>query len=93
MGSNFEISIDDVVKIISEIMGKDINVQKDKDRQRPKNSEVDRLWSDNSKARRLLQWEPAYAGAEGFRKGIAETVNWFIQPENLARYNSGVYNL
>lgn len=60
---------------------------------RPENSEVERLWADNRKARELFGWEPAYAGREGFKRGLAETAAWFSQPENLARYKSDIYNL
>jgi NAD dependent epimerase/dehydratase len=92
-GSNFEISVGDTVALIAEAMGVDIQITTDRARLRPENSEVERLWADNRKARELFGWEPAYAGREGFKRGLAETAAWFSQPENLARYKSDIYNL
>ena len=58
LGNNFEISIGETAKIISNIMGMEIEILTDEQRFRPKNSEVERLWADNSKAKRMLGWEP-----------------------------------
>lgn len=92
-GSNYEISVGDTALLIAEAMGRDIELVTDEVRLRPANSEVERLWADNAKARDLFGWEPAYAGREGFKRGLAETAAWFGLPENLARYKSDVYNL
>jgi nucleoside-diphosphate-sugar epimerase len=93
IGSNFEISIGDTVKMIAEIMGVDIEVETDELRFRPDKSEVDRLWADNGKAKRLAGWEPAYGGREGFKRGLAETIAWFSKPENLKNYKADIYNI
>ncbi len=93
IGSNFEISIGDTVQLIAEVMNTEIEIMTDEDRLRPTNSEVERLWADNSKARQLFGWEPIYGGREGFRRGLAETVEWFMNPANLASYKSDIYNL
>ena len=92
-GSNFEISIADVVQLIAEKMNATIDVISDTERIRPVNSEVERLWADNSKARDLFGWSPRYAGRDGLARGLQETINWFTQPENLQHYKSDVYNL
>ncbi|MBI5563121.1 MAG: GDP-mannose 4,6-dehydratase [Deltaproteobacteria bacterium] len=92
-GSNFEISIGDTVKEIASIMGAGIRIETDGERLRPEKSEVERLWADNSKAKRLLGWEPSYAGVAGMRRGLAETVAWFTNPENLKCYKAGIYNI
>lgn len=92
-GSNFEISIGDTVKMISEIMGANIEIETDSARLRPAKSEVERLWADNSKAKRLLGWEPGYAGEAGLRRGLKETVEWFTRPENLKSYKADIYNI
>ena len=42
IGSNFEISIGEVVKAISDIMGRPVSINQQLERFRPKNSEVDR---------------------------------------------------
>lgn len=93
IGSNFEISIGDTVRVISEVMGKPVEIETDPNRLRPERSEVERLWADNSKAARLVDWRPQYGGEEGFRRGLARTVEWFSQPENLRTYKPDVYNI
>jgi len=92
-GSNFEISIGDTARLIAEVLNTDIELLSDDARLRPVKSEVVRLWADNTKAWHLFGWKPAYAGRDGLRRGIEETVQWFSQPENLAQYKTGVYNL
>jgi dTDP-glucose 4,6-dehydratase len=93
IGSNFEISIGDTVKLIAEVMQADVVVQTDAVRLRPRDSEVERLWADNAKAKRLLGWEPAYAGREGLRRGLQETVAWFLDERNLRLYRPSEYSV
>lgn len=93
LGSNYEISIGNTVKVIAETMGADIEIVTDEQRLRPEKSEVDRLWASNEKAAKLLGWQPGYGGVDGFKRGIAETVAWFREPANLAAYKSDIYNL
>ena len=61
-------------------------------RLRPEKSEVERLWADNTKAKRLFGWEPTYGGRDGFKQGLQETAKWFVQFENLRGYKSDIYN-
>jgi dTDP-glucose 4,6-dehydratase len=91
IGSNYEISILDTIKLIAELMNVNINIRTEEDRLRPKNSEVERLWADNSKALSMLQWQPNYAGREGLRRGLMETIDWFIRPENIQKYRANTY--
>ena len=93
LGSNFEISIQDIASLIGEIMDQEIKVIDSDERIRPKNSEVNRLWADNSKAMELLSWKPEYASLNGLKKGLEETVNWFKKPDNLNLYKSEIYNV
>ena len=93
LGSNFEVSIEDTAKLIAELMGASVEISTDENRLRPGNSEVERLWADNSKATEILDWKPAYAGLNGFREGLAKSIDWFTQLENLKLYKSGIYNL
>ena len=93
LGSNFEISIKETVELIAEIMGVTISIAQDGDRLRPPSSEVERLWADNSKAKEILNWKPRFAGHDGLKSGLEETIAWFSQPENLSGYKSGIYNL
>lgn len=93
LGSNFEISIGDMVRQVGECMGVELTVTEDPARLRPQMSEVERLWADNSKARALFGWAPAYGGLDGFRRGLSETIAWFSEPANLAGYKHGQYNI
>jgi NAD dependent epimerase/dehydratase len=91
IGSNFEISIIDTVRLIAETMGVEVEIETDAVRLRPEKSEVDRLWADNSKAWEFAGWKPEYAGRDGMKRGMTETVAWFSNPENLGRYKSDTY--
>jgi dTDP-glucose 4,6-dehydratase len=93
LGSNFEISIGDTALAIAEVMGANIEILTDDQRLRPEKSEVERLWAANEKARELLGWAPRYAGLDGFRRGLGETVAWFGDPQNLSRYKADIYNV
>lgn len=93
LGSNFEISIGDTVRAIAEVMNVEVGIVSDSQRLRPEKSEVERLWASNEKARSILDWQPVYGGLDGFRRGLAETVTWFMQKENLSDYKAGIYNV
>jgi len=93
LGSNFEISISETVQLIADSMGMTVEVNFDEERLRPKNSEVERLWADNTKAKELFNWKPTYSGRDGFQRGLAETIDWFTQFDNLRKYKSDIYNL
>ena len=93
IGSNYEVSIEDTVNLIAEIMNIDLEIATDQQRLRPQNSEVERLWADNTKAKELLGWEPLYGGKEGLRRGLSETIDWFTNPNNLKQYKSNIYNV
>jgi len=93
IGSNFEISIGETVKIIADIMNVKVEIESDLQRIRPENSEVERLWADNEKAKKVTGWEPAYGQLEGLRRGLKETIDWFINPNNLRQYKPGEYNI
>ena len=93
IGSNYEISIGETVQLIAEVMGVEIEIETDGQRLRPEKSEVERLWADNTKAKKLLGWEPVYGGRDGFKRGIQETVEWFSNQEHLKNYKADVYNI
>lgn len=93
IGSNYEISIADTVKLIAEVMGSEIEIISEEARLRPEKSEVERLWADNTKAKKILGWEPRYGGLDGLREGIRETAEWFRDPKNLSKYKIDIYNL
>lgn len=91
--SNFEISIGDTAALIAEVMNVEVQITTDTNRLRPEASEVNRLFGDNSLLRKLTDWEPAYGGLEGFRKGLAQTAEWFRQPQNLSAARPGTYQV
>jgi len=93
IGSNYEISIGESAKLITDIMGVEIEIETDDKRLRPSKSEVDRLWADNTKAREFCEWKPEYGGLEGLRRGLTETIAWFTDPMNLRNYKWDVYNI
>ena len=88
IGSNFEMSIGDIAKKILSIMGKNnIDIVTDPGRIRPERSEVERLWCDNTQAKKLLGWEPKISFDEGLRK----TIMWIS--DNINLYKPELYNL
>lgn len=89
IGSNYEISIFDTLNKIRELMGSDAEIVCDKNRLRPKNSEVFRLWCDNTKIREYTGFTPENTIDEGLKK----TINWFTDENNLKKYKAGIYNV
>lgn len=87
--SNYEISMRDTLNLIAEIMGKEVKFIEDSQRLRPKNSEVFRLWGDNTKIKGLTGFEPQY----DIRRGLEETIKWFTCEDNLKKYKSNIYNV
>jgi NAD dependent epimerase/dehydratase len=93
LGVGFEVTIGQTFDIINDIMGAGAVATEDPNRIRPKNSEVERLFSDNTKAKSVLGWQPEIVGIEGFRVGLEKTIEWFSKPENLAHYRPDEYTV
>ncbi|MEI7605826.1 MAG: NAD-dependent 4,6-dehydratase LegB [Rhodospirillaceae bacterium] len=93
IGSNFEVSIGDLVEIVREATGRPIEIVTEAERHRPALSEVERLWACNRLAESRLGWRPEFGGLDGLRRGIAKTVAWFSDPANLACYKTTRYNV
>lgn len=93
LGAGFEVSIAETFRIIAEVMEVEAEAVSEAERLRPADSEVERLFSDNSKARRLLGWQPVYSGLDGFARGLSETAQWFTDPTNLSRYRTDRYTV
>ena len=89
IGSNFEISISDALNIIKDLMHSDIKFIEDEQRIRPENSEVFRLWCDNSKIHKITGFKPKVNITDGLQK----TIDWIIQPKNLIKYKAEIYNV
>ena len=89
IGSNYEISIGDTANLIAELMKTNIKIETETNRLRPEKSEVCRLWCENSKAKKLLKWQPKYSGKKGLKEGLMKTIDWFTDPEVLQNYKTG----
>lgn len=84
-----EISMEDTLNMIRQIMHSNVKFTTDPERLRPANSEVFRLLGDNTLITSLTGWQPHYTLEEGLR----ETVQWFLDSGNMAKYKAGIYNL
>lgn len=95
IGEEINIATQDEISIgrLAEEMIRQINPSAkiicDEQRLRPDKSEVNRLLGSNEKIKRLTNWAPQYS----FEEGIRETIEWFKNPENLARYKADIYNI
>lgn len=89
IASNYEISMRDTLELIAKIMKSDVKFIEDENRLRPKNSEVFRLWGDNTKIKMLTGYNPTYS----IESGMHETIQWFLKNENLRKYKSDIYNV
>jgi NAD dependent epimerase/dehydratase len=87
LGSGYEIQIGELAQEIISLIGKPVEIVVDPNRLRPEKSEVQRLLSDNSKAKKVLGWEPQVTLTQGLEK----TIEWIKQ--NLERYQIGVYEI
>ncbi|MBW9146126.1 NAD-dependent 4,6-dehydratase LegB [Clostridium sp. CM027] len=86
-GSNHEITIGETVKKIISIIGKDVKIICDDERLRPINSEVNRLWADNTKIKELTLWKPNYT----IDRGLEATVDWI--KNNMQHFKTDIYNI
>jgi len=89
ISSNYEISMMDTLNIIKDIFKSEVEFISDEQRIRPTNSEVFRLWGDNTLLKELTGFEPKY----DIRKGLEITCEWFKNPNNLKKYKADIYNV
>jgi len=89
LGSETEISIEEIINKLKFISGSDIKIKIDKQRIRPDKSEVERLLSDTT----LLKNHTKYKPEHSFDQGLNKTVEWFSKKENLQLYKSNIYNI
>ena len=87
-GPGDDISIGQLAADIVEFMGVNADIVEDAQRLRPKDSEVMRLVCDASRLRERTGWRPRFTRDEGLR----ETIKWFCEPQNLARYKTNEYH-
>lgn len=83
-----EISMADTLHTIARLMNADVQFVTDPARLRPANSEVFRLCGDNTRITTLTDWRPQVS----LEQGLQHTIDWFTQPQNLAKYKTDIYN-
>jgi NAD dependent epimerase/dehydratase len=89
ISSNFEISMSEVLNKIKQILRTDITAESETKRIRPANSEVFRLWGDNTLIKELTGFQPDYT----IDQGLQLTCDWFLNKENRAKYKAEIYNV
>ena len=72
LGTGRSFSVMEVVEVVSKVLGKNLKVEVEEKLKRPKKAEVFNLIADNSKAKRILGWEPKWS----FEDGVRETVEY-----------------
>jgi len=93
LGSGFEISIKELIKLIEKILNKKINLNIQKSRVRPKNSEVRRLKACNKKAKKLLKWHSSSNNKSGLEKSLRETIKWYSEKNNIKKFQDKSYQI
>ncbi len=87
LGTGQGVSIGEVVAKVLELVNRDVRLRADEGRVRPEASEVLRLISDNSKARRLTGWTPQV----DFTTGLERVIEYIrAHPE---QYKAEIYNV
>lgn len=84
-----EISVGDLASEMIKQINPNARIVQDEQRLRPAKSEVFRLFGSNEKLKQHTGWQQQYS----LEQGIAATIEWFRQPDNLARYKAEIYNL
>jgi dTDP-glucose 4,6-dehydratase len=86
-GSGKEISIEELVRTITSIIGVEVKIIQEEERKRPDKSEVMRLICDNSQIKKLINWAPKY----DLISGLKITIEWI--KKNIAVYKYELYNI
>ena len=86
IGSGEEWSILETVNIICDLIGIEVDIVKDNQRIRPKDSEVDRLLADNSKLLKNTDWTREI----DFKEGLKKTINWI--EKNIDKFDVQQYS-
>ena len=84
-----EISVGELAQSLINQIKPSARIVSDSIRLRPEKSEVFRLFGSNEKLKSFTDWEQKYS----LEEGLAETVQWFSEKENLQHYKSDIYNV
>jgi NAD dependent epimerase/dehydratase len=83
IGNGKEISVGNLVSLISELIKVEVKISNDETRMRPINSEVERLLCNSYKILSNTSWTPQV----GLRVGLRETIDWVKNNFNLIKAN------
>ncbi|MCP2043669.1 NAD-dependent 4,6-dehydratase LegB [Pontibacter sp. HSC-36F09] len=84
-----EITVGDLAQSLINQINPDARIIQDDVRLRPEKSEVFRLYGANGKIKSHTNWEMQYT----LEEGLAETIEWFKNKENLRQYKADIYNI
>lgn len=84
-----EISIGDLAQKLIAQINPVAKIITQEERLRPQKSEVERLFGSCQKIKQLTAWQQQYT----LDQGLAQTIEWFKQPNNLAKYKTDIYNV
>ena len=89
IGSDAEISVGELFKLIADLMDSDAEIEIEPERQRAPDSEVLRLRCNSKKLRDVSGFRPEVSLPEGLRR----TIDWFRDPNQFRKYKSHLYNV
>jgi nucleoside-diphosphate-sugar epimerase len=89
IGTNSEISIQELITKIEKISGRKVKSVEDKERIRPEKSEVERLVSSNEKILSKTNWKPEIS----LEEGLTKTFQWFEKIDIKSLYKPDRYNV
>lgn len=87
IGRGDGVTVGELAQMILDLCDSKAEIVCEKERIRPDKSEVMRLICDNTKARKMLGWQPHYS----MRQGLEATVNWMH--DNRHHYKHDIYNV
>jgi NAD dependent epimerase/dehydratase len=80
-----DVSVQEVIDLVGELVGRELVVQGSRERMRPENSEVHRLLGDADRLRALTAWAPQTS----LREGLQAVIAWMTDSDLVRR--SGAY--
>ncbi|WP_316819819.1 NAD-dependent 4,6-dehydratase LegB [Pedobacter gandavensis] len=89
IATNSEISVGDLAQELIKQINPSAKIVTDEQRMRPEKSEVFRLFGSNEKILENTNWKQSYT----LSQGLAETIEWFKNPDNLKQYKANIYNI
>jgi nucleoside-diphosphate-sugar epimerase len=81
LGSGIEISIGELAIAIGKLLGKQLILETDSQRLRPKKSEVNQLCASAAKAAELFAWQSKIS----LEEGLHQTIEWFRNNPSAGR--------